>query len=52
MITSEALGKGDDVLGKKVMCNFLKTLPEMGSSLWRICFLNSGVMLCTEKIRL
>jgi len=49
IITSETLGKGDDVLGKKAMCNFLKTLPEMGTSLWRICFLNGGVILCTGE---
>ena len=48
MITSNFLGRGDDYLGQSIMVNFLKTLPEMGDSLWRICFLNGGVLLCIE----
>ncbi len=30
------------------MLNFLKTLKEMGKSLWRLVFLNSGVKLTIE----
>ena len=30
------------------MLNFLKTLKEMGSQLWRLVFLNSGVKLTIE----
>jgi len=31
------------------MVNFIKTLPEMGDSLWRIILLNGGVKLATEQ---
>lgn len=48
-ITSDTIGRGDDILGKKLMINFLKTLPEMGKSLWRIIMVNSGVKLATEQ---
>ena len=47
-ITSNVIGHGDDILGQKLMLNFLKTLPEMGKSLWRIILLNGGVKLATE----
>jgi intracellular sulfur oxidation DsrE/DsrF family protein len=30
------------------MRNFLKTLPEMGDSLWRLVFLNEGVELSVK----
>lgn len=43
MITSETLGEGDDVLGQKLMVNYLKTIAEMGSDLWQIIFVNGGV---------
>ena len=48
MITSNTLGRSDDTLGQNIMVNFLKTLPEMGDNLWRICFLNGGVLLCIQ----
>ncbi len=44
-ITSENLGNGDDVLGGKLMYNFLATLPELGEELWRIVLVNGGVKL-------
>jgi len=47
-ITSDVIGHGNDILGKKLMLNFIKTLPEMGKSLWRIILLNGGVKLATE----
>jgi len=47
-ITSRVLGKGDDELGKKLMENFIKTLPELGDDLWRIIMLNSAVELATS----
>jgi selenium metabolism protein YedF len=47
-ITSENLGSGDDVLGSKLMFNFVSTLPELGESLWRIVMVNSAVKLATE----
>lgn len=45
MIISPVFGSGDDVLGGRLMKNFLATLPEMGDSLWRIVMLNGGVTL-------
>jgi selenium metabolism protein YedF len=42
------MGSGDDVLGAGLMVNYLKTLNEMGESLWRLVFLNSGVKLTVE----
>ncbi len=46
-ITTETLGRGDDILGEKLMGTFLSTLPEMGSALWRVVLLNGGVKLAT-----
>lgn len=48
MIISPVFGSGDDILGEKLMKNFLSTLPEMGDSLWRIVLLNGGVTLAAE----
>jgi len=31
-----------------LMLNFIKTLPEMGSSLWMLVFVNSGVKLAVK----
>lgn len=45
MITHNTIGTGDLELGGKLMLNFLKTLPEMGESLWRILLVNEGVKL-------
>lgn len=45
VIPSNVFGSGDDELGGKLMQNFLRTLPEMGTSLWRIILLNGGVKL-------
>ncbi len=44
-ITTETLGRDDDVLGQKLMATFLSTLPEFGSNLWRVILLNGGVKL-------
>lgn len=44
-ITTPTIGRGDEVLGTKLMGAFLSTLPEMGSRLWRIILLNGGVKL-------
>lgn len=35
-------------LGEALMKNFIATLKEMGSNLWRLVFLNSGVRLTIE----
>jgi selenium metabolism protein YedF len=48
MIIAPFFGSGDDELGGKLMKNFLGTLPEMGSVLWRIILLNGGVTLAAE----
>ncbi len=47
-ITTDTLGRGDDVLGAKLMNSFLATLPEMGASLWRVVLLNGGVKLAAN----
>lgn len=46
-IASDVIGSGDDVLGGKLMYNFLLTLREMGGELWRIVMVNGGVKLTT-----
>ena len=48
-IASEVIGSGDDDLGSKLMYNFLLTLDEMGSELWRIVILNGGVKLAIAE---
>ncbi len=45
MVATDRIGYGDDVLGKKLMLSFLKTLQEMGDELWRLVFVNNGVKL-------
>ena len=52
LCTADRLGKGDDGLGKKLLGNFLRTLPEMGDALWKLVFVNSGVTLTTEGAEL
>ena len=48
LITADRIGRGDDTLGDKLMVNFIKSLGEMGSALWRIIFVNGGVNLVTH----
>jgi len=48
MITKDTLGQGDDRLGALLLLNFLKTVKEMGETLWRLVFVNSGVKLTIE----
>ena len=48
MIATDRMGYGDDELGKKLLVNFIKTLKEMGSELWRLVFVNNGVKLTAE----
>ena len=47
LILAPVMGSGDDMLGGKLMKNFLATLPEFGEDLWRIILLNGGVKLST-----
>lgn len=48
MISATRLGRGDEVLGEKLMINFIKTLKEMGKDLWQLVFVNHGVKLATS----
>jgi len=48
MIATDRMGYGDDELGKQLVVNFIKTLKEMGSELWRLVFVNNGVRLTIE----
>ena len=48
MIATDRLGYGDDVLGLKLMVNFIRTLKEMGPDLWRLVFVNNGVKLTVQ----
>jgi selenium metabolism protein YedF len=48
VITNDTVGSGDRELGSKLMSSFIKTLPELGNSLWRIIFLNEGIKLTVE----
>ncbi|WP_462325532.1 sulfurtransferase-like selenium metabolism protein YedF [Desulfoplanes sp.] len=47
-IASPVVGTGDDVLGDRLMQNFVSVLPELGDDLWRIILLNGGVELAIE----
>lgn len=49
MVTTDRIGYGDEVLGLKLMVSFIKTLKEMGPSLWRLVFVNNGVKLTISK---
>lgn len=44
LLTTPTLGRGDDLLGQRLMETFLGTLPEL-RSLWRVVLLNGGVRL-------
>ena len=48
MCATDRIGFGDDVLGSKLMVNFLRTLNEMGGELWRLVFVNNGVKLTID----
>jgi selenium metabolism protein YedF len=48
LIASDRLGSGEDVLGEKLMINYLKTIREMGPDLWQLVFINGGVKLTTD----
>ncbi len=47
LITNNKIGHGDDILGEKLMQNFINTLKEM-DGLWRIVFMNNGVKLAIK----
>jgi selenium metabolism protein YedF len=48
LVGTDRIGHGDDVLGQKLMLNFLGTLKEMGRELWRLVLVNAGVKLAVE----
>jgi selenium metabolism protein YedF len=48
MCATDRIGFGDDELGLKLMVNFLRTLKEMGSELWRLVLVNNGVKLAID----
>lgn len=48
VVGTDRMGKGDDVLGSKLLFNFIGTLKELGPELWRLIFLNGGVKLAVE----
>lgn len=48
LVSSAVFGSGDDMLGGKLMKNFLATLPEMGPELWLLVFVNGGVTLTVQ----
>jgi selenium metabolism protein YedF len=48
MVATDHMGVGDEELGRKLLFNFLKTLKEMGTELWRLVFVNNGVKLTIE----
>lgn len=45
MFLSDKLGSGDEQLGERLMRNFIPSLAEFGTNLWRIVLINSGVKL-------
>jgi selenium metabolism protein YedF len=48
LCSTDRIGYGDDELGIKLMVNFIRTLKEMGSELWRLILVNNGVKLSVE----
>lgn len=56
-LAAEQVGAGDETLGGRLMLNFLGTLPELGSSLWRLILVNGAVKMaaaghpCLEKLK-
>ncbi len=48
-IASDVIGSGNDELGGRLMKNFMATLPELGTDLWRIVMVNAGVKLAVEN---
>lgn len=48
IVGTDIMGKGDDLLGRSLIKNFIGTLKEMGPELWRLVLLNGGVKLTVE----
>ena len=47
LMGADRLGRGDDVLGAKLIASFISTLKEMGPDLWCVVMVNAGVKLAT-----
>ncbi|GAB6060848.1 sulfurtransferase-like selenium metabolism protein YedF [Desulfonatronum parangueonense] len=47
-LSAPGIGVGDPALGEKLMVNFLATLPELGTQLWRMILVNGAVKLAAE----
>jgi selenium metabolism protein YedF len=45
LMGADRLGRGDDLLGAKLIGNFIATLKEMGPELWCVVLVNAGVKL-------
>jgi selenium metabolism protein YedF len=45
LMGADRLGRGDDILGTKLLTNFIATLREMGPELWCVVMVNAGVKL-------
>jgi selenium metabolism protein YedF len=48
LMGADRLGRGDDVLGSKLVASFISTIKEMGPELWCVVLLNNGVKLSVE----
>lgn len=48
LLTTETLGRGDELLGARLMETFLGSLPELGEALWRVVLLNGAVKLAAR----
>lgn len=46
-IANDGMGAGDEVLGKKLIRGFLRTLIDVEPRPWRMIFINAGVRLTT-----
>ncbi len=50
LIATDRMGKGDDLLGQKLLETYIATLKELGDSLWQLVFVNGGVKFtCTDS---
>lgn len=45
LFSHNTIGTGNKELGEKLMLSFIKTLPEIKDSVWRLVFVNEGVKL-------
>ena len=48
LCATDRLGFGDDVLGLKLMVNYIRTLKEMENDLWRLVLVNNGVKMTVD----